>query len=63
MNSLPSTNLYETMYMHINIVVKITGGNIHEPGGGAELLGIKACIVEGRMNKLGIQHCREKGEN
>jgi hypothetical protein len=23
MNSLPSTNLYETMYMHINIVVKI----------------------------------------
>jgi len=45
---------------HIKFVLETTAGKIHGPGGAAELLGMNASTLRGRMNKLDIPYGREK---
>ncbi|MBC8479499.1 MAG: sigma 54-interacting transcriptional regulator, partial [FCB group bacterium] len=44
---------------HIKNVLGSSSGKIHGPGGAAELLGINASTLRGKMNKLGIPYGRE----
>jgi transcriptional regulator with GAF, ATPase, and Fis domain len=44
----------------INSVLRITKGKIYGTGGAAELLGINASTLRGRMGKLGIKSGRKK---
>ena len=43
---------------HIRQVLTQTSGKIHGPGGAAELLGINASTLRGKMNKFGIPYGR-----
>lgn len=53
-------NLDEAMSVHISTVLRITKGKIYGAGGAAELLGINASTLRGRMGKLGIKSGRKK---
>jgi hydrogenase-4 transcriptional activator len=53
-------NLGEAMAMHITTVLNMTGGKVHGPGGAAELLGVNANTLRGRMGKLGIKFGRNQ---
>jgi len=44
---------------HILHVLESTAGKVHGPGGAAELLGMNASTLRGKMNKLGIPYGRE----
>jgi len=44
---------------HIRNVLESTSGKVHGPGGAAELLGMNASTLRGKMNKLGIPYGRE----
>jgi len=46
--------------IHISKVLKMTKGKIHGPGGAAELLGINANTLRGRMDRLGIKYGRRR---
>ncbi|MCP4750999.1 MAG: sigma-54-dependent Fis family transcriptional regulator [Proteobacteria bacterium] len=48
---------------HIKHVLDTTSGKIHGPGGAAELLGINASTLRGKMNKLNIPYGRETKGN
>jgi transcriptional regulator with GAF, ATPase, and Fis domain len=48
-------NLDEAMSAHISTVLRMTKGKIYGPGGAAELLGINASTLRGRIGKLGIK--------
>ncbi|MFC1608063.1 helix-turn-helix domain-containing protein, partial [Candidatus Latescibacterota bacterium] len=49
-------NLDDVNAQHIRRVLSKTNGQIHGPGGAAELLGINANTLRNRMNKLGIKY-------
>jgi transcriptional regulator with GAF, ATPase, and Fis domain len=53
-------NLDEAMSAHICSVLKIAKGKIYGTGGAAQLLGINASTLRGRMGKLGIKTARKK---
>lgn len=44
---------------HIRYVLETTSGKVHGPDGAAELLGMNASTLRGKMNKLGIAYGRE----
>ena len=44
---------------HIRYVLETTSGKVHGPEGAAELLGMNASTLRGKMNKLGIAYGRE----
>jgi len=50
--------LDDAMALHIKRVVKIARGRINGPSGAADLLGINANTLRGRMGKLGIKYSR-----
>jgi DNA-binding NtrC family response regulator len=52
---------YNSIY--IQKVLKITKGKIQGPNGAAEILGIHANTLRGRIKKLGIQYKRQKIDN
>lgn len=54
-------NLDEAMSVHICNVLRMAKGKIYGAGGAAELLGINASTLRGRMGKLGIKPPRNKG--
>jgi len=53
-------NLDEVTKQHILNVLKKANGKIHGKGGAAELLGINACTLRNRMNRLGIDYRKRK---
>lgn len=53
-------NLDEAMSAHICSVLRMVKGKIYGAGGAAELLGINASTLRGRMGKLGIKSKRKK---
>ena len=65
---LPETDdrllmLDEYNSIYIQKVLKITKGKIQGPNGAAEILGIHANTLRGRIKKLGIQYKRQKIDN
>ncbi|MCB2191190.1 MAG: sigma 54-interacting transcriptional regulator [Deltaproteobacteria bacterium] len=52
-------NLDQIVTLHIVKVLKLAKGKIHGPGGAAELLGVNANTLRGRMDKLGIPYGRK----
>ena len=55
-SQLPTSDEFNSMY--IQKVLKITKGRIEGTNGAAEILGIHANTLRGKMNKLGIQYKR-----
>ena len=52
--------LDEAMSIHISRVLRMAKGKIYGTGGAADLLGINASTLRGRMGKLGIKTSRKK---
>ncbi len=60
---IPMTgNLDEITSMHIRQILTQTNGKIHGPDGAADLLGINASTLRNRMNKLGIEYRKRRGD-
>lgn len=56
-NKIP-LKLEDVITDHIKYVLTMASGKIHGPGGAAELLGMNASTLRGKMNKLGIPYGR-----
>ncbi|QEM68953.1 AAA family ATPase [Geobacter sp. FeAm09] len=56
----PPLNLNEAMALHIRMVLEMTNGKISGPNGAAELLGINASTLAGRMKKLHVEYGKYK---
>jgi transcriptional regulator with GAF, ATPase, and Fis domain len=60
---IPGTgSLDEMTSKHIRQMLTQTNGKIHGPDGAAELLGINASTLRNRMNKLGIEYRKRRGD-